>query len=113
MRSNARAMVEGEKSTDAMVVDLPPPGPTIDLGGDEEEEEEVEEEEEEEYSFFRDQHDKGNDDDDDEGPCHFGRSGRVVSSMALPSQGVIGGESLEAPGDKQGVEGEKASAEGE
>ena len=81
--------------------EIPPPGPTIDLG------------EEEEYSFFKDQQDKGDDDDDDEGPGHFGRSGRVVSSGAQPSQGVIGGESFEAPGDKQRNEGEKGSTEGE
>ena len=97
VRSNARAMAEGEKDKGKGVAmeaeaEIPPPGPTIDLGGDEEKEEE-EEEEEEEDSFHISQKDQGDDDDDDddEGPGHFGRSGRVVSSAAQPSQGGIKG----------------------
>ena len=83
-----------------METELPPTGPTIDLCGDEEEgeEEEEAEEEEEEDSLHISQ--KYPEDDDDEGPGHFGRSGRVVSSGAQPSQGITRGETSEAPKDK-------------
>ena len=49
MRSDARAIAEEGKGTDGMAANLPPPGPTIDLGGDKEKEEN------EEDSFFKDQ----------------------------------------------------------